>query len=227
MMVFFKHIFFKKPPNLKERYIKGKRHYENPKGHLLPSVTTSLSMMSKDGLDAWKRRVGEAEAKKVFDHAGNTGTMMHTLCEEYLDNKKPNYEGKHPRSIKLFEQLKPELHKINNITCQEVQLYSDTLGVAGRVDVIAEYNGVLSVIDFKSSKKIKYESQIKQYQLQATCYAIMFEELTGKKIDQIVILMSADTGDVKPFIYDKEQFIDKLKAIIEDYKLRNDFEIPD
>jgi hypothetical protein len=224
--VYYRHVFFKKPPNLKERYIKGKRHYENPNGHLLPSVTTSLAMMSKEGIDAWKRRVGEAEAKKVFEFAGKTGTEMHSICENYLNNEPLQHEKYHPRAYTLFNQLKPELHKINNIMCQEVQLYSDTLRVAGRVDVVAEYDGVLSVIDFKSSRKRKTPSMIKQYQLQATCYAMMFEEMTKTKIDQICILITADDESVTPFIYDKEQFIQPLKNVIEDYHLRHEFEIP-
>ena len=223
--MYFRHVFFKKPPNLKERYLKGKRHYENPKGRLLPSVTTALSMISKDGIEAWRRRVGEVEADKVMNHASSTGTEMHTMCESYLNNEPVITEGKHPRSFKLFEQLKTELNKINNIICQEVQLYSDELGVAGRVDCVGEYDGKLSIIDFKSAKKIKYESQIKQYQLQATCYAMMFEELTGKHIPQIAILMSADDGKTKAFTYDKEQFIEPLKQVIEDYKLRHEFEV--
>ncbi len=223
--MYFRHTFFKKPPDLKERYIKGKRHYENPDGHLLPSVTTSLAMISKDGIDAWKRRVGEAEAKKVLDFAGPTGTQMHAICENYLNNKPLDYKDKHPRAYTLFKQLKPELNKINNIMCQEVQLYSDTLGVAGRVDVVAEYEGVLSVIDFKSSRKKKYKSQIKQYQFQSTCYALMFEEMTKKKVGQIVILITADDESVVPFVFDKEQFIEPLKNVLEDYHLRHEFEI--
>ena len=225
--MYFRHTFFKKPPDLKERYIKGKRHYENPDGHLLPSVTTSLAMISKDGIDAWKRRVGEVEAKKVLDFAGPTGTEMHKICENYLNNKPLDYKDKNPRAYTLFKQLKPELNKINNIIAQEVQLYSDKLGVAGRVDVVGEYEGTPSVIDFKSSRKKKYKSQIKSYQLQSTCYALMFEEMTKKDIPQIVILISADDESVVPFIFDKEQFIEPLKNVLEDYHLRNEFEISD
>ena len=224
--MYFRHTFFKKPPDLKERYIKGKRHYESPTGNLLPSVTTVLSGMSKDGIDAWKRRVGEAEAKKVLDFAGPTGTQMHAICENYLNNKPLDYKDKHPRAYTLFKQLKPELNKINNIIAQEVPLYSEKLGVAGRVDVVAEYEGTPSVIDFKSSKRKKYLSQIKQYQYQATCYALMFEELTKKNIPQIVILISADDESVVPYVFDKEEFIEPLKNVIEDYQLRHEFEVP-
>lgn len=231
--MYFRHTFFKKPPDLKERYIKGKRHYENPNGHLLPSVTTALAYISKDGIDSWKKRVGEVEAKKVFEFSGKTGTEMHSICENYLNNEPLQYEDKHPRAYTLFQQLRPELDKINNIICQEVQLYSDKLGVAGRVDCVAEYDGKLCVIDFKSARTLKYESEIKSYQLQATCYALMFEELTKKPIPNIAILMSADKTRgkdgvlVKSFVYEKEQFIEPLKNVIEDYKLRTEIEVSD
>ena len=138
-----------------------------------------------------------------------------------MDNKAFE-EYKNPVSIKLFEQLKPELLKINNIKAQEVQLYSDGLGVAGRVDCVGEYDGRLSVVDFKSSRKKKTKSMVKSYFLQATCYALMYEEMTKEKVDQIVILISAEDGTTKAFVEDKEQFIIILKEIIMDYKMRHE-----
>jgi|TARA_R110000824_G_scaffold123929_6_gene282120 genome maintenance exonuclease 1 len=222
-MVYFKHIFFKKPPELIEHQISGKRHYETPSGKKLPSVTTVLSLLSDDGIRAWRRRVGEVEANKVMEYAGATGTEMHTIIEEYLDNKLDEL-GRNPRALKLFNQMKPSLKRINNIIAQEVSLFSEELGVAGRVDCIAEFDGKISVIDFKSSRKKKQKSWIKKYFLQATCYALMFEKLTGKTVDQIVILISADDETVDVFVEDKKDYIEKLKAVIEDYQLRWKFE---
>lgn len=224
-MTFFRHTFFKQPPKLVQKKIKGKRHYIDPtgsvlqKGVILPSVTTVLSLLSEDGIKAWKSRVGAEEADKVSSRALANGNELHLIIEKYLDNK-PITEFKNPVSLKLFEQAKDELHKINNIKAQEVQLYSIKIGVAGRVDCIGEYNKVLSVIDFKSSRKKKTKSYIKSYFLQATCYALMFEELTGTKIDQIVVLVSAEDGTVNAFIENKEQYIKPLMSIIEDYNLR-------
>lgn len=222
-MVYFKHIFFKKPPELIEHQISGKRHYETPSGKKLPSVTTVLSLLSDDGIRAWRRRVGEVEANKVMEYAGATGTEMHTIIEEYLDNKLDELD-RNPRALKLFNQMKPSLKRINNIIAQEVSLFSEELGVAGRVDCIAEFDGKISVIDFKSSRKKKQKSWIKKYFLQATCYALMFEKLTGKTVDQIVILISADDETVDVFVEDKKDYIEKLKAVIEDYQLRWKFE---
>ena len=124
----------------------------------------------------------------------------------------------------MFEQLKPSLNRINNIIAQEVPLFSEGIGVAGRVDCIAEFDGKLSVIDFKSSRKKKQKSWILKYFLQATCYALMFEELTKKKVDQIVILISADDETVDVYIEDKNNYVEKLKMVVEDYKLRREFE---
>ena len=222
-MVFFRHVFFKKPAELIEHKISGKRHYKTPNGKILPSVTTVLSLLSEDGINAWRRRVGEAQADKIMEYASVTGTEMHSIIEDYLNNKIDEVE-KNPRALKLFEQLKPSLNRINNIIAQEVPLFSEGIGVAGRVDCIAEFDGKLSVIDFKSSRKKKQKSWILKYFLQATCYALMFEELTKKKIDQIVILISADDETVDVYIEDKNNYVEKLKMVVEDYRLRREFE---
>ena len=221
--MYFRHIFFKKPPELIEHQISGKRHYKTPSGKLLPSVTTVLNLMSEAGINAWRKKVGEVEANKVMEYATTTGTEMHTIIEEYLDNKLDEVE-RNPRALKLFHQMEPELKKINNITAQEVPLFSEKLGVAGRVDCIAEFDKVLSVIDFKSSRKKKQKSWIKKYFLQATCYALMFNDLTDKKIDQLVILISADDGTVDVYIEKVSDYVKQLKGVIEDYQLRKEFE---
>ena len=222
-MVFFRHVFFKRPAELIEHKISGKRHYKTPSGKILPSVTTVLSLLSEDGINAWRRRVGEAQADKIMEYASVTGTEMHSIIEDYLNNKIDEVE-KNPRALKLFEQLKPSLNRINNIIAQEVPLFSEGIGVAGRVDCIAEFDGKLSVIDFKSSRKKKQKSWILKYFLQATCYALMFEELTKKKVDQIVILISADDETVDVYVEDKNNYVEKLKMVVEDYKLRREFE---
>lgn len=224
-MTYFRHTFFKQPPKLVQKQINGKRHYFDPlgsvleKGVMLPSVTTVLASMSEAGINAWKRSVGEAEADRVSTRALKNGTELHSIIEDYLDNK-PLIKYKNEVSLKLFEQAKEELHKINNIKAQEVQLYSTKIGVAGRVDCIGEYDGTLSVIDFKSARKKKQKSWIKAYFLQATCYALMYEEMTGEKINQVIILVSAEDGTVKSFIEDKQQFIEQLYNVIEDFQLR-------
>lgn len=225
--MFFRHVFFKQPPKLIQKVIKGRRHYIDPtgsvlqKGIALPSVTTVLSSLSKAGIDAWKARVGAVEAEKVSSRALLNGNELHSIIENYLNNKSIT-EFKNKVALKLFDQAKDELEKINNIKAQEVQLYSTKIGVAGRVDCIGEYNGKLSVIDFKSARKKKQKSWIKSYFLQATCYALIYEEMTGEKIDQIVIMISAEDGVVESFIEDKDQYINQLMDVITDFKMRKE-----
>lgn len=220
-MTFYRHVFVQTFPKLQEKYINKQRFYESPNGKLLPSVTTVLSVLSKAGIDAWKKRVGETMADEISKNSMVNGTEMHSVIESFLDNKPANSDNQ--TSQKLFEQMKPELLKINNIMAQEIQLHSEKLGVAGRVDCIAEYNGVPSVIDFKSASKKKSKSWITSYFLQATAYSLMFEELTHKKIDQIVIIISANDGTITSYVENKDQFVDQLLGVIEDWQCRRDF----
>jgi len=224
-MGFFRHVFFPVPPKLREKKINNRRHYISPNGIALPSVTTVLSTMGEDGIKAWKARVGETEADRISSRAVANGTELHAIIEKFLDNKAT--EGyTNPVSQKLFLQVKDILtNKVNNIRAQEVQLYSEGIGIAGRVDCVAEWDGKLSIIDFKSARQKKRKSWITKYFLQATAYSEMFRELTGQKIEQLVILISAEDGTIDVFIEKTDNFIDQLKDIIEDYKLRIEFEI--
>jgi len=226
-MTFFRHVFFPVPVKLREKKINGKRHYISPTGMTLPSVTTVLSTMGEDGIKAWRARVGETEANRVSSRALTNGTKMHSIIEDFLNNKTIVSESyKNPVSIKLFDQLLDTLTKnVNNIRAQEVQLYSEGIGIAGRVDCVAEWDGKLSVIDFKSARQKKRKSWITKYFLQATAYAIMFEELTKTKISNLVILISAEDGTVEEHVEDRSNWEKQLKDIIEDYQLRKEFEI--
>jgi len=224
-MAFFRHVFFPVPPKLREKRINNRRHYISPNGIALPSVTTVLSTVGEDGIKAWKSRVGETEADRISSRAVVNGTELHAIIEKFLDNKAT--EGyTNPVSQKLFLQVKDILtNKVNNIRAQEVQLYSEGIGIAGRVDCVAEWDGKLSVIDFKSARQKKRKSWITKYFLQATAYAIMFEELTKTKINNLVILISAEDGTVEEYVEDRNNWEKQLKDIIEDYKLRIEFEI--
>lgn len=220
-MAYFVKTFFPKPPLLKERKIKGKRHYISPSGKALPSVTTVLAMLSEVGINAWKKSIGEAEANKISTRAMANGTILHKMFEDYLDNKQP--KSTNETCDKLFEQAKDLItQNIQNIRAQEVQLFSDKMGLAGRVDCIAEYGGKLSVIDFKSARKKKQKSWIKGYFLQATAYAEMFNEITNQNIEQVVILISAEDGTVNAYIENPNDWKDHLYDVVADYRIRNE-----
>jgi hypothetical protein len=194
------------------------RYYFTPNGKKYPSVTTVLSGLSKDKLVKWKERVGEEEAKKVSLQATNRGTEVHLIAEEYLNNIPTYKKGKMPVNLFTFNQIKPILdERINNIWFQEAPLYSDYIEVAGRVDLIAEFDGKLSIIDFKTSKRIKDKKEIKSYFMQESFYAVAFEERTKIPINQLVTIMTVD--DSSPLV-----FIEKRNDHIHDFiKIRKSF----
>ncbi len=197
----------------------GGRLYQTPTGRAYPSVTSILGILGKAEILEWRKRVGDAEANRIAARAARRGTAIHTLCEHYLLNKEVD-PG--PFDLETFKSITPYLDKINNIHCLETQLYSNFLQVAGTVDCIAEYEGKLSVIDFKTSKRIKTRDEIHSYFMQTSAYAVMFEERTCIPIGQLVIIMSVD--DDKPLIFKekRDDWIHRFIELREDYsKLTN------
>ncbi|GKS67658.1 hypothetical protein YTPLAS73_12050 [Nitrosarchaeum sp.] len=195
--------------------IEGVRHYKTPQGMLYPSITTILSKTSDmTGLDQWRKRVGNEWAEHIMREAQIYCTMTHKLCENYLNNKE-SVEDFLDIPKNHFEKLKPYLHKMNNIRGIELPLYSDELKIAGTCDCIAEYNGNLSIIDFKtSSRLVEHYDKVQKYFMQATAYSSMWRERTGIEIEQIVIIGSEETGDIAEFIKIPIDFKDKLIEII-------------
>ena len=145
-------------PELTTKTVNRKRYYVTPQGNQYPSITTVLSDRNKEGIIKWRESVGNDVANQVMRQAASRGTAVHTLIENYLNNEELSKQDVLP--VALFTLLKPELDNINNIRIQEGGLYSDFYGVAGRVDCIADYKGVLSVIDFKPSTKEKKEEEL-------------------------------------------------------------------
>ena len=151
-------------PDLKsETHSDGKRYYTSPSGKRLPSVTTVVGAMKKQAIMEWRNRVGEVEANRISKLATGRGNRVHDLAERYLKNEKIDWVREMPDSVEMFRTLIPHLHRINNIHYIEQALWSEQIGLAGRVDLIAEWDGVLSVIDFKTSKKIKNREDIPEY----------------------------------------------------------------
>ncbi len=199
-----------------ETFPDGKRYYKLPDGTKLPSVTTVLGAMKKDAIMAWRKRVGEAEANRISKKATGRGTNVHSLCEKYLNNE--SLGEMMPDAQEMFLSLKPLLNRINNIHYQEQALWSTQLEMAGRVDCIGEFDGQLSVIDFKTSKRIKSKVQIEDYFWQTSAYALMYEELIGRPINNLVIIMAVE--DDQPLLFQEktEHHIDGLVKAIQFYK---------
>jgi genome maintenance exonuclease 1 len=203
-----------KLPKTKGKRIDGMRFYEVD-GKAFPSITTVLGAIPKPGLDAWRKSVGEEAAKWEMNRAARRGKATHTLVENFLKGESPSTRDVLP--LGMFRLLKPYLEQIDNIHCLEQIMYSKKLTIAGQVDCIAEYNGKLSVIDFKTANKERVDSWNENYYIQCTAYAHMYEELFGTPIDQIVILQAGEDGSAKSFVKNKADYEEKLGKAIKDF----------
>jgi genome maintenance exonuclease 1 len=208
-------------PLLKAKNVNGKRFYEIAETkEVYPSITSVLSIRQREGLDEWRKKVGDAVANHIMITAANRGKAVHSMVEDYLNNLDINLNEKYEKQFlpkMMFNVLQPELKKINSICLQEAQMYSEKYTVAGRCDCIAEYDGVLSVIDFKTSKGEKKEDWIENYFIQGSAYAEMYEEHFNKPIEQVVILIVTEEGTTQIFKKNKNDYLPKLKDAIEKF----------
>lgn len=193
----------------------GVRTYETPNGNKYPSVTTVTGLLKKDIILEWRKRVGNEEANRISSTAARRGTRVHTLCEKYLNNENvsPNILDQ-----ENWNQMKVYLNNINNIHALEQSLFSHHLQVAGTVDCIAEYNGKLAVIDFKTSKRNKTKDDIHDYFMQCSAYAVAFEEMTGIPVPNILVLISTDEDGVLAFPEKRNVWIPKFIDLRNEYK---------
>lgn len=205
-------------PELKTKTIDKKRFYVTPEGNEYPSITTVLSPRNKEGLMKWRKKVGEKVANHICNKAATRGTKVHKMCEDYLNGEDMTHHKKDFLPYCLFNELKDKtFDNINEVIAQEVTLYSDKYRVAGRTDLIAEYKGELSIVDFKTSTNERKDSYNENYYIQTSAYAEMFEELTGKPINQIVILVVTENGTVQEFIKDKQEYLPLLEETLEEW----------
>ena len=191
------------------------RYYSTPNGNL-PSVTTVTGFKKAKFFAKW-RAENPKEAKRVT----NRGNTFHSLIEDYLNNEFEVERDKgevRPNILELFLQLQPELDKIDNIVALEVPLWSETVGLAGRVDCIAEHDGELSIIDFKGATRSKRRADIENYFLQATAYALMWQDRTGEEIKKFKILISCEDGETQVFEGTPVTYAKKLHGTIQEYR---------
>ena len=202
-------------PKLARTTVDGARLYETPSGRAYPSITTVTGLLKRQAIQEWRERVGAEEANKISGRASSRGTRVHSLCEDYLSNLEvtPNY-----LDHELWQGITPLLDRINNIHALETKLYSDHLEVAGTVDCIAEFDGKLSVIDFKTSSRVKSHDDIHDYYMQCSAYAVAFEERTNLPVSQLLIVMAVDDHDPLLFFEKRDTWIEKFKQLREDYR---------
>ena len=211
----FKHIEIEYP-KLDREMIDGVRYYDTPDGNKLVSITSIISHYNREIFREWRAKIGNEEANKITKQSTSRGTDMHTLAECFLRNQQlPEVQ---PLSQFLFLQAKSDLDKIDNIHAIEQALFSKELGVAGTVDCIAEYDGELAVIDFKTSKKPKREDWIESYYVQCAAYACMLYEMTGIMVKKFVIIMSCENGECVVYEqYNKRKYINLLSKYIREF----------
>jgi hypothetical protein len=200
-----------------------KRYYQIPSGKKYPSVTTILSAMSdKSGLDRWRERVGEEEANRKMQQASARGTAVHAFCEKYVLNEPIDMAGEMPLTTRCYNQLKNFVKdNVNNIRSSEGQLYSDTLKTAGSVDLVADYRGLPSIIDFKTSEKEKKEEWIENYFLQTSMYSFMLWERTGLLYPNIVVAIGVDErNEAQIFVRKAKDYLPKAKKMCIEYHER-------
>lgn len=190
----FNHVDTITPYNINTVENEKGRFYVTPEGKHYPSITTILGAGEKPWLTEWRESMGQERADAEMKRAADRGTAVHDMVEKYLDNDPDPTNGHHIKNVVEFKTLRMYLRRINNIVTQESPLWSDTMRVAGRVDCIGEFDGKLSLIDFKTSTNEKKSDQIQDYYLQTTAYALMFQELYGIQIDNLVIIMSVEKG---------------------------------
>lgn len=186
----------------------GTRYYVTPEGNKYPSVTTVLSEYNRKFISEWRNRVGADKANEITRKASNRGTKFHKHCEDYLKNLLPDF--KTPFEIEAFNTFKPLLNRINNIYVQETRMYSNHLRMAGTVDCIAEFDGKLSVIDFKTASKPKLKESIENYFMQCSAYAIMFEERFKLPVARTVVMISVDGEDPQIFQEKRDTYVERL-----------------
>lgn len=216
----FVHELVKEDYSLDQQTSKKGRVYVDDEGNKYPSITTVLSILNKDAIIAWRKRVGEEEANKISTRAATRGTKVHDMIERYILNEDPG----EPDLVSLsnFNDVKPIIdNSLSKVYATEKRMFSKHLGVAGTVDCVGVWNGKDSIIDWKTSAKFKKKEWISNYFMQCSAYAIMWEERTGIPIKQLVVCIAGDAG-AQVFVEDRDNWTEDLINTISEYNRRYD-----
>ena len=223
-MKLFNHVGKIEPIEMSAEMVDGKRMYLTPEGFKFPSVTTVISNNKEKmaGIARWRARVGEAKANAKSARATGRGTKYHSIAEDYFNNSLDLKKySKFPLPVLMFHHSRDTLDRINNIYLQEAALYSKHLELAGRVDCIAEFDGVLSIIDFKTAEEPKREKYLYDYFVQETAYACMLQENYGLSVKQLVTIVACENGETQVKVLPpKKEFFMKLMSYIDEYQER-------
>ena len=201
--------------------VNGVRYYCTPSGKKLPSITSITSLKSRKSIAEWRRRVGDVEANRISKQGTDRGTKYHAYAEDHFNNievKPKDLMEQISKPYQLFENSLPYFEDINNIHALEAPLYSEYYGLAGRVDCIAEYQGELAIVDFKTSRKQKPEKWIEHYFVQCAAYGALYHDLTGIEVQKLVIIQACEDGEVQLFQkYDTMYYMKLLEQYIDEF----------
>jgi len=208
----FQHHNFLGDIELIKKEVDGIRLYNLPDDQWVPSITSVTSFYNRQIFADWRKRVGLEEAERIRKRSTKRGIDFHEAAQCYLMNLEMEWDQFQPITKIMFAHAKPYLDRINNIHAIERTLYSEYLGLAGRVDCIGEYEGELAVIDFKTSDKIKPEKWLENYFVQEMFYASAYYEMTGIPVKKLITLMVTPGGEVK--VFDKRNKDDYIKLLV-------------
>ena len=223
-MKLFNHVDGIDPIEMSAEMVNGKRMYLTPDGYKFPSVTTVIgnNAKKKASIARWRARIGEEKANAKSTRATGRGTKYHSIVEDYFNNTLDLKKySKFPLPVLMFHHSRDTLDRINNIYLQEAALYSKHLELAGRVDCIAEFDGVLSIIDFKTAEKPKRLEYLYDYFVQETAYACMLQEKYGMSVKQLVTIVACENGETQLVVLPpKKEYFIKLMTYISEYQER-------
>lgn len=221
-MKIFDHVGELTPVEMETVTIDGKRYYVTPTGGKYPSITTVIGNNSakQAGLARWRARIGKEKAQAKSNRAAGRGTRYHKLVEDYFNNELDTEKYKDmPLPWTMFHSSREILDRINRVYLQEAALYSDVLQIAGRVDCIAEYEGELAIIDFKTAEAPKKEQYLYDYYVQECGYACMLQEVYGLSVKKLVTIVACENGDTQVKVMPpKKEYLLSLQAYIKEYQ---------
>jgi len=218
----FTHVHYNFPKLIRES-VNGDRIYQTPDGKKYPSVTTVIADHNKIGLDRWRAKVGKKEATQITEKAATRGTSVHKALESFIKNEDTSNLNLMPFSKILYVNMKQELvRRVTEVHAIETPLFSHNLRLAGTTDLVCKYDDVLSIVDYKTSLKLKKKEWVRGYYMQGVAYSQMFEEMTGKTIEQIIVLIGVDNhnfcqtfkltkAEYAPYLNDLISFRDKYE----------------
>jgi ATP-dependent exoDNAse (exonuclease V) beta subunit len=201
-------------------------YYIPDKNLSYPSITTILGATAyMPWLDKWREKVGIEEANRISKEATDRGEAVHTYLERYWNGEQEEVLKESSQDTSFYDIAGMTKRLINatekgveKVYMQEAALYSKNLGFAGRVDMVGNWRGTDAIIDFKTSKKRKYASNIKDFFLQVSGYAEAHNELFGTEINKLVILITVqDEEKCQAFYSDRRKHINDLKYRINEY----------